>query len=53
VSLFEVCYLTTVTVSGLYGIDDKMINEYGIVGGMRIGRENRSKKVNLSPCLTN
>jgi hypothetical protein len=28
------------SVSGLYSVDDKMINEYGAVGGMRIGRGN-------------
>jgi hypothetical protein len=39
---FFPCYLTTLSVSGLYSIGDRLINEYGTVGGMRIGRGNWS-----------
>jgi hypothetical protein len=35
-------YLTTLAVSRLYNVGDRMINEYGAVCGMRIGRGNRS-----------
>jgi hypothetical protein len=33
-----VCYLTKLSVSGLYGVDNKMINEYGTVGGKRFSK---------------
>jgi hypothetical protein len=32
--------LFTLSASRIYSIDDRMINEYGEVGGMRIGRGN-------------
>jgi hypothetical protein len=35
-------YLTTPPVLTLYSVGDRMINEYGAVSGMRIGRGNRS-----------
>jgi hypothetical protein len=35
-------YLMTLSVARVSNIDDKMINEYAEVGGMRIGRENQS-----------
>jgi hypothetical protein len=35
-------HLTTLTVSTLYNVDDRMINEHGAVCGMRIGRGNRN-----------
>jgi hypothetical protein len=35
-----VCYLTTLSVSRLHSVDDRMITENIAVGGMRIGREN-------------
>jgi hypothetical protein len=28
------------SVLGVYSTDDKMVNEYGAVGGMKIGRGN-------------
>jgi hypothetical protein len=34
-------YLTTLSESRLYSVDDTMINECGAVGGMRTGRGNR------------
>jgi hypothetical protein len=34
------------SVLGLYSIDDMIINEHGAVGGMRIGRRNRSARGN-------
>jgi hypothetical protein len=37
-----VSYLTMLSVLRLYGINDRMINEYGAVGGMGIGKENQS-----------
>jgi hypothetical protein len=37
------------TVSRLYNLDDRMINEYGAVDGMRIGRGNRSTRRKLAP----
>jgi hypothetical protein len=47
-SLF-VAYLTTLSVSRLYGDDDRMINEYGAVGGMKIGRGNRITRRKQAP----
>jgi hypothetical protein len=40
IHLFD--YLTTLSRLGLYRVYVRIINEYGTVGGMRIGRENRS-----------
>jgi hypothetical protein len=37
-------YLTTLSVSKLYIVDYTMINEYGAIGGMRIGSGNRSTR---------
>jgi hypothetical protein len=37
-----VCYLTLVLVLRQYSVDDRMINECGVAGVMRIGRGNRS-----------
>jgi hypothetical protein len=31
------CYLTTISLSRLYSVDDKKINEYGAVDELRIG----------------
>jgi hypothetical protein len=39
-NFFEVSYLTTLSVSRLYSVDNRMINECGTVGGMRIDRGN-------------
>jgi hypothetical protein len=39
-----VCYITTLSGSRLYTVDDRMINEYGAVGGMRIGGGNSSPR---------
>jgi hypothetical protein len=36
------CYLATLSISRLYGVDDRVINENGTVCDMRIGRGNRS-----------
>jgi hypothetical protein len=36
----DVCYLTMLSVSGIYSVDNRMISERGEVGGMRIGRGN-------------
>jgi hypothetical protein len=36
------CYIKTLSVSRLYSISDRMSNEYGAVGGMRIGRGSQS-----------
>jgi hypothetical protein len=33
--------LLTLSISELYSVNDRTIDEYGAVGGMRIGRENR------------
>jgi hypothetical protein len=41
--LFLVGYLTMLSVSRVYGVDDEMINECGAVGGMTTGRGSRSK----------
>jgi hypothetical protein len=40
------------TLSGwrLYSGDDRMINEYGAVGGMRIGRGTKVLRENLPKC---
>jgi hypothetical protein len=39
-SLFNgVCYVTTLSVSRLCSVSDRMINEYGAVGGMGVSRE--------------
>jgi hypothetical protein len=35
-------YLMMLFVSRLYSIDNSIINEYGAVGGMRIGKGNRN-----------
>jgi hypothetical protein len=32
---FSISYLTTLSLSSLYSVDDRMINDYGAVGGMR------------------
>jgi hypothetical protein len=39
--LRQVCYLKMLSVSGLHSIGGKIINKYGIDGGMRIGRRNQ------------
>jgi hypothetical protein len=42
-------YLRTLSVLGLYSVDDRMINGYGADGGMRIGRGNRSTRRKPAP----
>jgi hypothetical protein len=37
-SYLYVCYSVILSLLRLYGISDRMIDEYGAVGGMRIGR---------------
>jgi hypothetical protein len=46
---FKVGYLKTLTVLRLYSVGGKMINEYGAVGGMRIGRGNRITRRKFAP----
>jgi hypothetical protein len=41
---FLVYYLTTLSVLRSYSVYDRMINEYGAAGGMRIGRENQKDR---------
>jgi hypothetical protein len=43
------CYLLTVSVLRQCSVDDRMINEYGADGGMRIGRGNRSTQRKPAP----
>jgi hypothetical protein len=45
---FQSWFLTTLSVSE-YSVDDRMINEYGAVGSMRIGRGNQGKRGKLTP----
>jgi hypothetical protein len=47
---FTFCHLTTLSVSGLYTIDGRTINECGAIGGMRIGAGNRSTRRKLPQC---
>lgn len=51
--VFLVAYLTTVSVSGLYSVDGKMINARGGTSGLRIATGNRSthRKPTLLPLL--
>jgi hypothetical protein len=44
VLFFSVGYLTTLSVSRLYIVDDRPINECETVGGMRTGMINRSTR---------
>jgi hypothetical protein len=48
-----VCYLTTLSVSRLHSVDNKTINEYRAVGGIRNGRWNRItwRRLSLIPRL--
>jgi hypothetical protein len=39
----------TLSVSGLYDVDDRIINEYGAVSGIRIGKGNRSTQRKPAP----
>jgi hypothetical protein len=39
----------TLSVTRLYRVDDRMINEFGTAGGMRIGRGNRSTRTLSAP----
>jgi hypothetical protein len=47
--IFLVCYLMTLSVSELHSIDDRTINEYGVGGGMRIGRVNQRTRREHGP----
>jgi hypothetical protein len=40
----------TLSVTRLYRADDRMINEYGAIGGMRTGRETEVLGENLLQC---
>jgi hypothetical protein len=42
-------YLTTLPVTRLYTVDDKMINERGAVGGIKMGRANLSPRRQADP----
>jgi hypothetical protein len=44
-----VCYLTTLSESILHSVGDKMIQEYGAVDGIRIGKRNPSARGKLTP----
>jgi hypothetical protein len=41
--------LTTLSVQRIHSVDDRMINEYGAVCGMRIGRGNRKTLMKPAP----
>jgi hypothetical protein len=45
----DLLYLTALSVSRLYSVDGMMINEYGAIGGMRIGRGIRSTRIKPAP----
>jgi hypothetical protein len=45
----NICYLMTLSLSRLFGVNHRMINEYEDVGRIRIGRGNRSEG-NLPLC---
>jgi hypothetical protein len=47
---FQAGYLTTLSLSILYSVDDRMINESGAVGGMEIGRETEELERRPSQC---
>jgi hypothetical protein len=42
--LVIVCYLTMLSFSRLYSVDDRMFNECGVVGGMGVGRGDRTTR---------
>jgi hypothetical protein len=44
-----ICYLTTLSVSGLYSVDERMIKEYGALSGLELGRRNRSTRIKPAP----
>jgi hypothetical protein len=46
---FLFCYLTMLSEWKLYSIDDKKINECGVVGGMRFGRGSWNTRRKASP----
>jgi hypothetical protein len=48
-NLPQVCYLMTLLVSRLYTANDRMINRYGGVEGMRSGRGNQSTRRKPAP----
>jgi hypothetical protein len=48
--LLFTCYLTALSVSGLYGVDEMMINDYGAVAGLRTGSEGQGLGENLPQC---
>jgi hypothetical protein len=47
--VFLVRYLTTLSVSKLYSVDDRMINEYEADGWMKTGRGNQSNRRKPAP----
>jgi hypothetical protein len=47
-SVRVVCYLTMMSISKLHSVHDRMINECGAVGGMRIGRGKRNTQKTLA-----
>jgi hypothetical protein len=44
IELFYVCQVATLPVFRLHSVDYTMTNEFGAVGGMKIGRRNRSTR---------
>jgi hypothetical protein len=48
-AILSFCYVMTLSVSRLYSISDRMINEYGVVGWMRIGRGDWSTRRKPAP----
>jgi hypothetical protein len=42
-------YLMMLSVSKLYSLNDKMINEYGAVGGIKVDRWNQSMQRKVLP----
>jgi hypothetical protein len=50
IHFFQVCSLTMLSVSRLHSIDDKIINVYGGICGMRLGRRNEILVENQPQC---
>jgi hypothetical protein len=53
VACWLILYLTALSVPRLHSVDDRTINEYGAVGGIRFGRgkrRTRRKRAPMSLC---
>jgi hypothetical protein len=48
--LFFLCCLTTLSLSRISSINDRMNNERGAVGGMKTGRRNGSTRKKTAHC---